>query len=147
MITSDKGREFIKSFEKCRLAAYDDGVGVWTLGIGHTLGVQRGDECTQSQADDWFNEDLAAFEKVVPNGSIPPTQNQFDAMVSLAFNIGVGAFRDSSLRRQFAQGFITGAAEQFIRWNKAGNPLKELPGLTKRRLAERKIFEHAKRKS
>lgn len=141
MITSDQGRKFIQSYEKLRLAAYDDGVGVWTIGYGHTQNVKPGDTCTEEQADQWFAEELLSFEAVIPDGLVQPEQHQFDAMVSLAYNIGAGNFKGSTLRRLFAAGDIAGAAEQFIRWNKAGNPLRELPGLTKRRNAERKIFE------
>ncbi len=143
MKTSEAGKDFIKSFEKCRLAAYDDGVGVWTIGIGHTKGVQRGDECTQAQADSWFEEDdLAPAEECVNTlVAAPLTQAQYDAVVSLIFNIGCGNFSTSTIRRMLNAKDYNGAALQFERWNKGGNPLRELAGLTARRKAERKIFE------
>ncbi|MBP1131290.1 GH24 family phage-related lysozyme (muramidase), partial [Serratia sp. PL17] len=89
MKTSVKGREFIKGFEALRLIAYPDpGTGgkPWTIGWGHTKGVKQGDRITQDQAEQFFSDDLAVYELTV-NSAIkrPMTQNQFDAMVSLAF--------------------------------------------------------------
>lgn len=143
MKTSEAGKEFIKSFESCRLAAYDDGVGIWTIGYGHVKGVQRGDECTQAQADAWFEQDdlMPAEECVNSLITASLSQQQYDAVVSLVFNIGCGNLSTSTIRKMLNARDYNGAAGQFIRWNKAGNPLRELAGLTKRRNAERKMFE------
>ena len=142
MMTSDRGREFTKSFEKCKLAAYDDGVGVWTIGWGHTKGVQRGDECTQEQADAWFDEEIVDYERGVTS-AVKPTlsQNEFDACVSLAYNIGVGAFQRSTLVKLLNLHDFAGAAKQFDVWNRGGGQIMQ--GLVKRRAAERRIFELA----
>ncbi|MDT0206988.1 lysozyme [Serratia marcescens] len=119
MRTSEQGRDFIKGFEKLRLKAYPDpGTGgkPWTIGWGHTKGVKPGDRITQEQAEAFFSEDLAVFELTI-NSAIkrPMTQNQFDAMVSLAFNIGGSAFAGSTLAKKFNAGDIKGAADQFPR--------------------------------
>lgn len=141
MRTSNQGKDFIKSYEALRLAAYDDGVGVWTIGWGHTKGVKPGDTCTKEQSDAWFDEELETFE----NGVIAlilqdVTQEQFDALCSLAYNIGLGAFSKSTLLRKLNAGDISGAAEQFDVWNRGGG--KVMLGLVKRRAGERKIFEN-----
>lgn len=141
MRTSEQGRDFIKGFEQLRLKAYPDpGTGKpWTIGWGHTKGVKPGDRITQEQAEAFFSEDLAVFELTV-NSAIKRTmtQNQFDAMVSLAFNIGGSAFAGSTLAKKFNAGDIKGAADQFPRWKFSGGVV--LPGLVKRRSAERKVF-------
>jgi GH24 family phage-related lysozyme (muramidase) len=135
------GLELIKAFESCRLKAYmptpDD---VPTIGWGHTKGVQMGDTCTQEEADAWLLEDVAGFEDAVRSSvRVPITQNQFDALVSLAYNIGAGAFRSSTLLRKLNAGDHEGAARELPRWDKqAGKPLA---GLTRRRAAERALFE------
>lgn len=142
MKTSNKGRNFIKGFEQLRLKAYPDpGTGgkPWTIGWGHTKGVMQGDRITQEQAEQFFSDDLAVFELTV-NSAIkrPMTQNQFDAMVSLAFNIGGPNFAQSTLVKKFNAGDVQGAADQFPRWKFANG--NEMLGLIKRRAAEREMF-------
>lgn len=142
MRTSVKGREFIKGFEQLRLKAYPDpGTGgkPWTIGWGHTKGVKQGDRITQDQAEQFFSDDLAVYELTV-NSAIkrPMTQNQFDAMVSLAFNIGGSAFAGSTLVKKFNTGDAKGAADEFPKWKNSGG--KVMPGLVKRRTAEREVF-------
>lgn len=142
MQISNKGRDFIKGFEKLELKAYPDpGTGgkPWTIGWGHTKRVVPGDQITQEQAEKFLAEDLAAFEFAV-NSAIKRkmTQNQFDAMVSLAFNIGGVAFTGSTLVAKFNAGDIQGAADQFPRWKNANG--KEMKGLVRRRAAERELF-------
>jgi lysozyme len=142
MQISNKGRDFIKGFEALRLVAYPDpGTGgkPWTIGWGHTKGVKQGDRITQDQAEQFLSDDLAVFELTV-NSAIkrPMTQNQFDAMVSLAFNIGGAAFAGSTLVKKFNAGDMQGAADQFPHWKFSGG--KVMPGLVKRRAAEREMF-------
>ncbi|NLU14780.1 MAG: lysozyme [Serratia liquefaciens] len=142
MKTSVKGREFIKGFEQLRLKAYPDpGTGgkPWTIGWGNTKGVKQGDRITQDQAEQFFSDDLAVYELTV-NSAIkrPMTQNQFDAMVSLAFNIGGSAFAGSTLVKKFNTGDAKGAADEFPKWKNSGG--KVMPGLVKRRTAEREVF-------
>ncbi|CAI0726671.1 lysozyme [Serratia grimesii] len=142
MQISNKGRDFIKGFESLRLVAYPDpatGGKPWTIGWGHTKGVKPGDRITQEQAEQFLSDDLSVFELTV-NSAIkrPMTQNQFDAMVSLAFNIGGPEFVGSTLVKKFNAGDVLGAADQFPRW-KFGKG-KVMPGLVRRRAAERETF-------
>lgn len=144
MTTSDVGVDLISGFEDTRFKAYDDGEGVWTMGTGTTVypngvKVRQGDTCTPEQAKAYFKYDLTKFEKTVNNSvTVPLTQNQFDAMVSLTYNIGSDAFHNSNLRKLLNKGDYQGAANQFLVWNKAGG--KVMKGLVRRREAERPLF-------
>ncbi|MCM1957928.1 lysozyme [Acinetobacter modestus] len=136
--------DLISSFEGIRLNAYDDGVGVWTIGIGTTtypdgVKVKKGDKCTLEQAKEYFAHDLKRFEASVNNlVKVPLSQNQFDALVSLVYNIGSGNFGSSTLLKKLNVKDYQGAADQFPRWNKAKG--KVLNGLVRRREAERALF-------
>ena len=142
--TSDDGIDLITSFEGTRFNAYDDGVGVWTIGIGTTVypngtKIKKGDKCTQEQALEYLQHDLKSFEKTVNDSvKVPLSQNQFDALVSLSYNIGSGAFKNSTLLKKLNAKDFAGAADQFLRWNKGGG--KVLKGLVRRREAERALF-------
>lgn len=144
MKISQVGIDLISSFEDTKLQAYDDGVGVWTIGIGTTIypngnKVKKGDVCTLDQAKSYFALDLQRFEKAVNSGlTVPVNQNQFDALVSLAYNIGETAFKESTLLAKLNKGNFAGAAEQFQVWNKGGG--KVLKGLVRRRAAEKALF-------
>lgn len=142
MQTSKVGREFIKGFEQLRLKAYPDpGTGgkPWTIGWGHTKGVKPGDQITEEQAEAFLSEDLAEFEAAVNSGvKVALAQNQFDALVSLAFNIGAKAFADSTLVKRLNEGNFRAAKDQFTRWVFSGG--KYMPGLHKRRTAEAEMF-------
>lgn len=132
---------FIKGFEKLRLVGYlptpDD---VPTIGWGHTgPGVRVGMICTEAQAEAWFSADVAIREVAI--GSFVRaqlTQGQFDALVSLIFNIGVSAFKTSTLLRKLNANDYAGAAAEFPKWNKQKG--KELDVLTRRRAAEVVMF-------
>ena len=142
MNISERGLNLIKEFETCKLDAYmptpDD---VPTIGWGHTgADVQMGLRWTQDQADAALAHDIQRFEKCVNDCvTVPLQQPEFDACVSLAFNIGTGAFKSSTLVRLLNASDYDGASLQFARWNKQAG--KELAGLTRRRLAERDLFE------
>ena len=144
---SASGINLICSFEGLRLNAYDDGVGVWTIGFGTTIypngiKVKRGDTCTEAQAKAYMAHDLKKFESAVNSAvAVSINQNQFDAMVSLAYNIGTSAFKNSTLVKKLNAGDIRGAAAQFDVWNKASG--RVLQGLVNRRAVERKLFEKA----
>lgn len=144
MKTSALGISFIKQWEGVRLKAYRDGGGVLTIGCGHTSAagfpeVTAGLTITMKQSDEILARDLAKFEAGVA-GAIrrAATQNQFDAMISLAFNIGIGAFGKSTVVRRFNEGNDKAAAEAFLLWNKDNG--KVVKGLANRRLAERALF-------
>lgn len=144
MKTSQVGIELISSFEDTKLKAYDDGVGVWTIGIGTTVypngnKVKKGDVCTIDQAKSYFAHDLKRFEASVNKlVEVPLTQNQFDALVSLVYNIGQTAFSNSTLLKKLNAKDYQAAADQFLRWNKGGG--KVMKGLVRRREAERALF-------
>ena len=139
MKLSKSGLDIIKSFEGLRLEAYLDGGGVPTIGYGTTKGAHMGQTCTMAQAEAWLLDDMAsACDAVTRALKVPVNQNQFDAMVCLAYNIGNQAFRDSTLLRLFNAGDVDGAANQFPRWNKDNGNV--IAGLTRRRLAEQTLF-------
>lgn len=135
------GLDLIKAFEGCKLTAYLCPAGVWTIGYGSTgPHVRKGLTITQDAAEALLREDLERFERGVSTAiSVPLTDNQFAALVSLAFNVGTGAFSGSTLVRKLNANDFAGAADQFARWNKAGG--RVLAGLTRRRAAERALFE------
>ena len=143
MKVSEKGIALIKEFEGCKLTAYKDSVGVWTIGYGHTRSARQGMVITQAQADELLALDVAAHATGVHKAlQVKLEQHQFDAVVSLAFNVGVSAVRNSTLLKMINRGDVKPAAAQFDRWNKAGG--KVLAGLTRRRAAERKMYEALK---
>lgn len=139
MKTSLKGIALIKEYEGLRLGAYLCSAGVLTIGYGHTGGVKEGDLITEQKAEQLLQDDLKKFENgVLRLVRVPLTQNQFDALVSFAFNLGVGNLGKSTLLKMLNDRDYKGAASQFIRWNKAAG--KELAGLTRRRIAESELF-------
>lgn len=139
--TGPRGLALIKSFEGLRLQAYTCPAGVLTIGYGSTgPHVRPGMRITEQQADALLLSDLSRFEAAVTGAvRVPLTQAQFDALVSFTFNVGVAALRSSTLLRKLNAGDYAGAAAEFARWNKAGG--KVLAGLTRRRAAERALFE------
>ncbi|WP_151765994.1 lysozyme [Acinetobacter colistiniresistens] len=141
---SDVGIKLISSFEDLKLVSYLCPANVWTIGFGTTIypsgkKVKQGEKCTPQQANEYFAHDLKRFEASVNNlVKVPLSQNQFDALVSLVYNIGSGNFASSTLLKKLNAKDYAGAADQFPRWNKAGG--KVLNGLIRRRDAERALF-------
>ncbi|MCU0565301.1 MAG: lysozyme [Oculatellaceae cyanobacterium Prado106] len=134
-----KGLELIKSFEGLRLEAYLDAVGIWTIGFGTTEGVAPGMRITLAQAEAFLKRDVEKFETaVIANVTAPINVDQFSALVSFVYNVGAGAFAGSTLLQMLNRRDYQGAADQLLRWNKGGS--EELPGLTRRRQAERALF-------
>lgn len=144
MHVSPSGVDLICNFEGLRLKAYDDGVGVWTIGFGTTkypngIRVKKGDTCTLDQAKAYMQNDVKSFEQTVNNTvKVPLNQNQFDALVSLAYNIGTNAFSKSTLVKKLNANDIRGAAYQFDVWVNAGG--KRMQGLVNRRTVEKALF-------
>ena len=141
---SSNGEGLIKHFESCKLQAYQDQHGVWTLGWGHTAGVAEGATCTQAQADQWFEEDSKATISLVDESiTTNVNQNQFDAMVSFTYNEGIGRERSSTLLKLVNSRDFVGAAAEFPKWDIVtinGVPTKSA-GLLRRRMAEQATFE------
>lgn len=139
MKISSAGLELIQEFEGLRQKAYLDAVGVPTIGFGHTNGVKMGQSITYAQAVDYLREDVEDAENAVDRlVKAPLSQNQFDALVSFTFNLGQGNLGKSTLLKKLNAGDYKGAADEFLKWNKAGG--RTLHGLVRRREAERKMF-------
>lgn len=139
MKLSATGLALIKSFEGLRLDAYRCAAGVLTIGYGCTRDVKWGDKITEGGAEILLKEDVSVFEDCVNDFvSVDLTQNQYDALVSLAFNIGCAAFRSSTLLKLVNAGDFGAASHQFLRWNRGGG--RVLAGLSKRRIAESQLF-------
>ena len=129
----------IKSFEQLRLNSYLCPAGVWTIGYGHTDGVNQGMLITEKTADAFLKQDIKKAEDEVNRIDADLTQEQFDALVSFVFNVGDRAFRVSTLRKLIERNpSDPKIADEFHRWVYAGN--KMLPGLVKRREQEIKLY-------
>ena len=145
MKISPRGLELIKDFEGFSSTSYLDVVNIPTIGWGNTYyengtKVKLGEQISKTDAlkllEVVANRDFA--DKIFPAIKVKVTQSQFDAMVSLAYNIGTGAFLKSTLLKKVNAGDFAGAGEEFLRWNKAGG--KEVLGLTRRREREKQLF-------
>lgn len=138
MRISQRGIDLIKQFEGCRLKAYKDPAGVPTIAYGHTAGVKMGDTITQEQADELLRDDLVIYEGKVAkyDDKYHWNQNQFDALVSFAYNIGSIDQLTSNGRRS-----IKTISDKILEYNKVGG--KKLEGLVRRRKAEKALFDEA----
>ena len=142
MHISETGLALIRQFEGLRLLAYKCAAGVPSIGFGHTRTAKMGQSITQERAEELLREDVARFEAAVSRlVTVPLSQGQFDALAAFAFNCGEGALERSTLLRLLNEGKYAEAALQFGRWVKGGG--KELPGLVRRRAAERALFEES----
>ena len=129
----------IKSFEQLRLNSYLCPAGVWTIGYGHTDGVNQGMLITEKTADGFLKQDIRNAEHCINQMDVDLTQEQFDALVSFVFNVGVQAFNTSTLKKKILKNPNgPSIADEFRRWVYAGN--KMLPGLIKRREQEIKLY-------
>ena len=137
--TSKKGIELIKAHEGFRTDAYLCPGNVWTIGYGHTRSVAPGMKISSAKAIELLKQDLVRFEDAVNKYvTVPLTQNQFDALVSFTFNVGIGGFTSSTLLRKLNEGNYQSAANQFKYWVNAG--ARKLPGLVRRRQEEKELF-------
>lgn len=140
MKISNKGIALIKEYEGCKLKAYRCSAGVLTIGYGSTGShVKEGMVITQAEAESLLKKDLVRFEEGVNSVvSVPMTQGMFDALVSFSFNLGLGNLKSSTLLKKVNAGDKAGAANEFLKWDKAGG--KVLAGLMRRREAEKRLF-------
>jgi GH24 family phage-related lysozyme (muramidase) len=142
--TNASGLEIIKHFEGLRTTSYQDSVGVWTIGYGHTSmagppTVGPGMTISTAEAENILKRDLGVFEKAVADATTrQPNDDQFSAMVSFTFNVGSNALRTSTLLKKHNGGDFAGAADEFLKWVYAGG--QKLPGLERRRKAERALY-------
>lgn len=133
------GVDLVKKWEGFRDEAYLCPAGVWTIGYGFTKGVKPGDKITEAEAAFRLKRELDEFKsKVLDVLYVPANENQLAAMTSLAYNIGPGAFKNSSVQRFHNQGDFDSAANSFLLWNKAAG--KVLAGLVKRREEEAALY-------
>lgn len=147
MKTSKLGKDIIKEFESFRAMSYKCSAGKMTIGWGHVIlpGEKIPVPITKEKGEELLSKDLEQVEKCIEkNITVPLSQHEFDALASLTFNIGVSAFRGSTLRWKLNQGLRKEAAEEFLRWNKFTDPedgkLKVAEGLDRRRKKERELF-------
>jgi len=139
MKTSDKGIEFIKRHEELRLKAYQCPAGVWTIGYGHTKGVRLGQVITEAEAEKLLIQDLRVAEDEINRHLLPIKQYQFDSLTSFVFNVGIGAFRKSTLLKRLKMDVNhPDIASQFNRWVYGGG--KILPELVRRRREEANLY-------
>ena len=147
MNISQEGLDLIKKFEGCELKAYQDSVGVWTIGYGHTKGVEEGQEITQDEAEEMLASELDEYEGYIRDMvECGLEQCQFDALVAWVYNLGPTNLKSSTLLKRLnwfseggAESDFEDVPEQIKRWNKAGG--KVLQGLVRRRKAESLLFE------
>ncbi|MDP3494474.1 MAG: glycoside hydrolase family protein [Hyphomonadaceae bacterium] len=143
MRTSAEGLELIKSFEGFRETATRLPDGRWTIGYGHVRTAREGLTISQKDAEDLLTYDLKPVEDAVASNIFAPLmQNQFDALVSLAFNISPGQFRDSDILRNLNAGDYLAAANGFDLWRKARlhGRVMVVDALVRRRAAEKELF-------
>jgi lysozyme len=139
---SKQGVALTEQFEGCRLEAYQDIVGRWTCGYGHTSGVTQDTTCTQAQAEAWLQEDMSwAVGVVNALVTIQLSQGEFDALVDFTFNLGSGSLAHSTLLQLVDAGDFTAAALEFDKWDHAGGQV--VAGLLRRRQAETAEFQQA----
>lgn len=143
MIISDRGIEFLKKEEGCRLKSYKCIAGVWTIGVGHTgKTVTKDSVITEEEAVKLLLDDLKSCQ--LPLKKLELTQNQYDALCSLIFNIGIGAFNKSTIYKYLQAKDYISASKQFLVWNKyTNNDGKKVvsEALSNRRARERAIFD------
>ena len=141
MTTTEVLLEKLMEMEGCRLEAYKDAAGVPTIGYGHTKNVRMGDRITQYWAKEMLREDIEEVEWQVKELNVARTEGQLDALVSFAFNLGIGRLTRSTLLKVIRNGGSKAQiTKEFKRWVYADG--KQLPGLVKRREWEaRRFFE------
>lgn len=159
LVLSEEGKNHIKKCEGCKLKAYKCPSGKLTIGYGHTNKVYADDIITQKEAENLFEQDIIIHENNVKKlVKVPLSQNQFDALVSLEYNIGYNNFANSTILKLLNAGDYIGAANRFLCENVCAKTSEEryqgswvfdsnkkvLPGLVQRRLKEKEMFLRTK---
>ena len=140
MQLSKTGIELLKHFEGCELKAYQDSVGVWTIGYGHTKGIYEGLEITQLEAEKMLQDELPEYEGYITDKVVPMLQqHEFDALVCWVYNLGPTNLSSSTMLKKLNAGEFKEVPFQMKRWDKAGG--QPLLGLTRRRNAEALLFK------
>lgn len=134
-LINSAGLDLIKQYEGCKLEAYQDTDGKWTIGYGHTNGVKQGDSCSMERAEQFLEADLHVAEEAVCNlVKVPLTDNQFAALVSFCFNVGAEKFADSTALKKLNEGSYLLVPSYLKSWVFSGGHV--VPGLIARRNAE-----------
>jgi len=137
---SQEGLDLIKKFEGCELTSYQDSVDVWTIGYGHTKGVEEGQEITQDEAEEMLASELDEYEGYINDMvECDLEQCQFDALVAWVYNLGPTNLKSSTMLKRLNSNDLDDVPNQIKRWDKAGG--KVLAGLVRRREAESLLFE------
>ena len=138
-VISEEGISLIKKFEGCELESYQDSVGVWTIGYGHTKGVEKGMTITKDEADRMLIEELVEYEGYINDMvTVNLGQCEFDALVAWVYNLGPTNLKNSTLLKELNAGNYLVVPQEIKRWNKAGGEV--LKGLIRRREAEALLF-------
>ena len=140
MQLSKTGIELLKHFEGCELKAYQDSVGVWTIGYGHTKGIYEGLEITQSEAEKMLIDELPEYEGYITDKVVPMLQqHEFYGLLCWVYNLGPTNLSSSTMLKKLNAGEFKEVPFQMKRWDKAGG--EPLLGLTRRRNAEALLFK------
>ena len=141
MKISENGLELIKKFEGCETTAYQDSVGVWTIGFGHTKGVEEGQTCSIEDAESMLADEMDEYEGYINNMvKVELQQHEFDALVALVYNLGPTNLGESTMLKVLNGGQFDRVPDEMNRWTRAGG--KILEGLVRRRQAESLMFQN-----
>ena len=141
MKISSDGLELIKHFEGCETTAYQDSVGVWTIGYGHTKNVEEGQTCSIEDAETMLADEMDEYEGYINNMvKVDLEQHEFDALVAWVYNLGPTNLGESTMLKVLNGGQFDRVHSEMKRWNRAGGQVLE--GLVRRRTAEALMFEN-----
>ena len=141
MKISENGLELIKKFEGCETTAYQDSVGVWTIGFGHTKGVEEGQTCSIEDAESMLADEMDEYEGYINNMvKVDLQQHEFDALVAWVYNLGPTNLGESTMLKVLNGGQFDRVPDEMNRWTRAGG--KILEGLVRRRQAESLMFQN-----
>ena len=140
MKISKDGLELIKKFEGCETTAYQDSVGVWTIGFGHTKGVEEGQTCSIEDAESMLADEMDEYEGYINNMvKVDLQQHEFDALVAWVYNLGPTNLGESTMLKVLNGGQFERVPDEMNRWTRAGGEILE--GLVRRRQAESLMFQ------
>ena len=141
MKISEDGLELIKKFEGCETTAYQDSVGVWTIGFGHTKGVEEGQTCSIEDAESMLADEMDEYEGYINNMvKVELQQHEFDALVAWVYNLGPTNLGESTMLKVLNGGQFDRVPDEMNRWTRAGGEI--LKGLVRRRQAESLMFQN-----
>ena len=141
MKISEDGLELIKKFEGCETSAYQDNVGVWTIGFGHTKGVEEGQTCSIEDAESMLADEMDEYEGYINNMvKVDLQQHEFDSLVAWVYNLGPTNLGESTMLKVLNGGQFDRVPDEMNRWTRAGGEILE--GLVRRRQAESLMFQN-----